>query len=223
MSYVADPHFSYFQEAYRQGIDSWSYLPVYEDVARDISFVPTESYVLDIGCGRGHGTMALAESGRRAVGIDYLPDLVRSANERACKQRIEQRVAYVCGDAYALPFVDESFDAVVDVQTFQHQDPRQWRRYCAEVWRVLRPGGSYMNVSLSKDTSLLLGHNPRSDENGHFEKHGLGYHFFSDREIVEHLEGMFLIVDESVRRYDSRTDPGEEIALLYTWGVKSGV
>ena len=46
------------------------------------------------------------------------------------------------GDAESLPFADESFDAVINVEA-SHAYPRL-SRFLAEVVRVLRPGGHFL-------------------------------------------------------------------------------
>jgi ubiquinone/menaquinone biosynthesis C-methylase UbiE len=49
---------------------------------------------------------------------------------------------FVQGDAQDLPFADETFDAVINVEA-SHQYP-DFERFLAEVARVLRPGGHFL-------------------------------------------------------------------------------
>src|SRR4051812_4610409 len=69
--------------------------------------------VLDVATGTGNAAIAAARLGCRAVGVDYVPALLERARERAAAERLD--VELVEGDAEALPFADESFDAVTSI------------------------------------------------------------------------------------------------------------
>jgi SAM-dependent methyltransferase len=93
--------------------------------------------VLEVGCGRGGGAAFVFERHRprSLVGLD----LARSAVERARREQGRAGLAFVQGDAEALPFADASFDAVLNVESAHwYPDVPQFLR---EVHRVLRPGG----------------------------------------------------------------------------------
>lgn len=69
--------------------------------------------------------------------LDLTPAMIRRARDRA--NRCGRAVSFVIGDATALPFAAESFDAVVlhlILAVIPHPD-----RALAEAARVLRPGG----------------------------------------------------------------------------------
>jgi len=63
--------------------------------------------VLDVGCASGAAVRALERAGHRAVGLDYAT--AQLARARAA----DPGGAYVAGDAYALPFHDDTFDLVI--------------------------------------------------------------------------------------------------------------
>src|SRR5438105_6136227 len=85
---------------------------------------------LDVGCGTGLATAAVAKLGWSAVGIDLSEDMLEAARGRGLE------VAQ--GSADALPFADESFDAAVSVWT--HIDLDDFSLAIKEIARVLRPG-----------------------------------------------------------------------------------
>lgn len=85
--------------------------------------------VLEVGCGRGHLTKALARRGVDIVGID--------ANPRAEEVAASGLVKHM--SAEELDFDDESFDAVVAVHSIEHIPPIA--QALGEMVRVLRPGG----------------------------------------------------------------------------------
>ena len=96
--------------------------------------------VLDVGCGLGRDAEAiLAKVGAagRAVGIDASRELIAKAIERT--QARSQRPEFRVGDAQALAFADDTFDASRVDRVLQHlQDPA---RAVVEMARVTRRGG----------------------------------------------------------------------------------
>ncbi|HEY7050399.1 MAG TPA: class I SAM-dependent methyltransferase [Jatrophihabitantaceae bacterium] len=93
--------------------------------------------VLDVACGNGNATLAAARSGTTAVGVDYVPALLESARERAVTEGLDAE--FHTGDAEALPFVEDEFDAVLSV--FGSMFAPDHRKTAAEMLRVTRPGG----------------------------------------------------------------------------------
>jgi 2-polyprenyl-3-methyl-5-hydroxy-6-metoxy-1,4-benzoquinol methylase len=93
--------------------------------------------VLDVGCGHGEFTVALAHEGAgRAVGLD-IQDHFRLARAQAAQVGVESRVEFVLGECAQFP--DGAFDVVVSHDAFEHfSDPAGMLR---EMVRVCAPGG----------------------------------------------------------------------------------
>lgn len=109
--------------------------------ARWLSERGARGRVLDLCCGFGRHTLALAELGADAYGLDLSEALLSQARELPDARRLRGRL--VRGDARALPFADESFDALVMLfSSFGYFDERGDRAVLAEISRVLRAGGS---------------------------------------------------------------------------------
>lgn len=87
-----------------------------------------EGRCLDVGCGTGLATAAVAELGWSAVGVDLSEDMLERARGRG--------VQVVRGSADALPFANGSFDAAVS--TWTHVDLDDFSAAVNEIARVLR-------------------------------------------------------------------------------------
>lgn len=99
------------------------------------------SEVLEIASGSGGPALFLVrESGCSVMGIDLHEDGVAAANAAATEQGLADRARFICGDARErLPFGDESFDAVLSIDSINHLYER--RQILSEWYRVLKPGG----------------------------------------------------------------------------------
>jgi SAM-dependent methyltransferase len=117
---------------YEQSMGRWSrHLALPFLAFADIGAV---SRVLDVGCGTGSLTLALAKSCPDVVGIDASPIYVAAAQDRA-----PPGVHIAVGDALALDFPDASFDAALSQLVLQFIPDAGC--VAAEMRRVVRPGG----------------------------------------------------------------------------------
>ena len=98
--------------------------------------------LLDVGGGWGRWSLAAARAGYRPVLIDPQLDLVLAA-ARVSRQ-LDLDVMAVCGDATALPFVDNAFDVVFSYSVLQHFAKPAARAALAEIQRVARRGGTVL-------------------------------------------------------------------------------
>ena len=93
--------------------------------------------VLDLACGTGDLTKALAERGWPVTGLDISAEMMTVGKEK-CRDLRPQPV-FMQGSAEQIPFADDTFDAVTiafGLRNFDH------RAQClAEIRRVLKPGG----------------------------------------------------------------------------------
>lgn len=94
---------------------------------------PPPERVLDIGTGTGEGALLLAREFPRASvrGIDIAEEMIRSAQGKIGLDP-EGRVAFRIADAASLPYQEDSFDLVAQLNMPPFFD---------EIARVLRPGG----------------------------------------------------------------------------------
>jgi len=95
--------------------------------------------VLDVACGSGRHVLGLAKLGYECTGLDYTPERVRIAKERATQQGIS--VKLMQGDATRLNYENE-FDAVLALYVlFLLPDDDDVSKCLSLIHRSLRPGG----------------------------------------------------------------------------------
>ena len=96
--------------------------------------------VLEIGCGHGGGASYLTRTLHPSsyTGLDLNPSAISFCQKRHQLADLE----FIQGNAEDLPFADNTFDAVVNVES-SHLYP-QFSRFLTEVARVLVPGGHFL-------------------------------------------------------------------------------
>jgi SAM-dependent methyltransferase len=126
-----------------------------------------EEVVLDLGCGRGLGTVMAAkklEAGY-AVGVDTWQKARVSGNDphsvlaNASKENVGPRVAAVKATSVQLPFADGSVDVILSGVAVHYLAPRRHREVLfAEMARVLKPGGrvGILDLGNGNEYSALL-------------------------------------------------------------------
>ena len=95
---------------------------------------------LEIGCGGGIVTGALAGLGYHMTGVEPAAPSIEAAREHARQLGLQERMTFVQGDAYDLSaFPEGCFDGVVVADVLEHL--YDLPTAVAQAWRVLRPGG----------------------------------------------------------------------------------
>ena len=98
--------------------------------------------LVDLGCGTGIASRALARTGARVVGLDPNADMLRAGAATGSD------VVYVRGAAEHLPLRDDTMDAATGGQCFHWFD---LDRVLGELARVLRPGAVCIAFWNSRD------------------------------------------------------------------------
>jgi tRNA (cmo5U34)-methyltransferase len=125
---------------------------------------PVQSF-LDLGCGDGVLSAAIVERFPQAEGVllDFSEPMLDAAKKRFANQTARLQFAYV---DYGLPFWTQSadhrspYDAIVSGYSIHHQPDTRKREIYAEIFRLLRPGGIFINVEhVSSPTKWVAGVN----------------------------------------------------------------
>lgn len=107
-----------------------------------------EGRALDVCCGTGLYSLIAAKAGSSVVATDIAERNLDLARLRA--ERAGIRLETACADAEALPFPNNSFNLATCAGSLSYVD---FRRFVAEIRRVLKPGGAFVCVD-------SLNHNP---------------------------------------------------------------
>jgi ubiquinone/menaquinone biosynthesis C-methylase UbiE len=115
--------------------------------------VSSAAQALDIGCGGGHLSFALAPHVARLVALDPSPGMLAAVSETAAARRLSQ-IETRQGNAESLPFADGSFQLVCTRYSAHH-----WTRLeeaVRELARVLAPGGHALVIdTLGQEDALV--------------------------------------------------------------------
>lgn len=112
--------------------------------------------VLDLACGTGESTIAIARGLPRAkvTGLDLSEGMLKVMEGKVEKEGFGDRITAVRGDGENLPFSESSFDRVAiafGIRNFQNRE-----QGLAEMLRVLRPGGRLVVLELSLPEQKVL-------------------------------------------------------------------
>ena len=122
------------------GQNSWTTVDEYDRFVEWLELDPAK-HALEVACGSGGPAHYLAFStGCRVTGIDASESGVATATAMAARSEQPERMAFSVADANAaLPFEDNSFDALLCIDAMNHfpERPAVLREWC----RVLRRGG----------------------------------------------------------------------------------
>ena len=127
--------------------DSWAEKTDEQVVARFQTALGEAGHgdLLDIACGPGVVTAAIAPKAASVVALDATQQMLEKAKARCAKAEL-RNVVFKRGNAEDLPFDDAQFDAVVTRLAVHHfADPQ---RALDEAFRVLRPGGAAVIVDV---------------------------------------------------------------------------
>lgn len=107
--------------------------------------------VLEVGCGTGRFTFALAGAGHKVRAVDYSAAMLDTCRERQQQEQHGKDIEFSEASIFELPFEDDSFDAVVCIHVLMHLP--EHAEAVRELIRVVKPGGRVI-FDIRNTTSL---------------------------------------------------------------------
>jgi ubiquinone/menaquinone biosynthesis C-methylase UbiE len=137
----------------------------------------------DVACGTGYGTRLLADAGAASiVGVDLDPEAVSYASDHY----LRPGVSFLEGSAENLSMLESGqFDVVVSFETIEHL--RDVNRYLSEIWRILRPNGTFLVSTPDRRLASVLFPFIRRPQNRYHVRE------FTQKELVELLSSHFIV------------------------------
>jgi SAM-dependent methyltransferase len=123
-----------------------------EMLGAEIGAVP-DAVVLDLGCGAGHASFAVAPHAASVTAYDLTAQMLAVVQREASARRLGN-ITTVQGMAEELPFPDAHFDRVISRYSAHH-----WHDVPAalrELQRVLKPGGQALLIDTAGGETPLL-------------------------------------------------------------------
>jgi sterol 24-C-methyltransferase len=113
--------------------------------------VPRGGKILDVGCGRGRIANHMARlTGAHVTGMNIDKTQIACAQEFAVSSGFGERCQFQVGDLndLPLPFADNSFDGVYEVQAFTYS--KDLGKLFKDIYRVLKPGARFACLDWAK-------------------------------------------------------------------------
>lgn len=104
----------------------------------DLASQVRKGRVLDLGCGSGTDAIYLAQQGFTVVGVDGSPVAIRRAQRKAAQAGVNP--AFLIQDVTRLEFLQDPFDAGLDVGCFHGLSKAGKEAYCRGLVRYTHPG-----------------------------------------------------------------------------------
>jgi 2-polyprenyl-3-methyl-5-hydroxy-6-metoxy-1,4-benzoquinol methylase len=98
--------------------------------------------VVDLGCGWGTFSFAVAALGPEVVGVDFSEKSIAFCLGRLAREP-RANLRFVCAEAADTRLEAASWDLVLAADLFEHLYPEDSARVVGEAYRLLRPGGRF--------------------------------------------------------------------------------
>ncbi|MDP5212456.1 class I SAM-dependent methyltransferase [Pseudoalteromonas tunicata] len=108
--------------------------------------------VLEVGCGPGANIWYLAREGFSVYAVEGSASAIEKAHNRLAAEVPHWQGELKVGDFLHLPFDDESFDAVIDIEAISCNEFEDSKKAYAEIARVLKPNGLLYSRAFAKGT-----------------------------------------------------------------------
>ena len=122
--------------------------PIHEQILRSAHLGRQAERALDVGCGAGLSTAALAPLARKVVGLEPIPTMLTH------RRTVAPHAGFVIGQAERLPFAGRTFDLVAAAGSLNYTDLPS---ALAEIARVLTGDGTFLLYDFSVGRTSVSG------------------------------------------------------------------
>lgn len=129
---------NWYHEHVSENVDTYHEKVIKPNLLRVLGDVRGK-HVLDVACGQGFFSRALASASARVTGIDIAPQLIALAKKQGSAD-----ISYLVASADRIPLPDESFDAAICVLALQNI--KNLSGTLAQVASLLKQGGMFAIV-----------------------------------------------------------------------------
>lgn len=151
----------------------------YGRAPRDLPSLAPGARVLEAGCGDGKTLAAMITRGWNILAVDFS----RSAISLCRRNPVIEHAWYVLADAAALPFRDETCDAVFLIHITGHAPEPVRNAIASESFRVLRSGGRLFFADFST-TDFRAGAGTAVEPYTWLKGDGIMTHYFTRSEVI---------------------------------------
>jgi demethylmenaquinone methyltransferase / 2-methoxy-6-polyprenyl-1,4-benzoquinol methylase len=126
-------------------------------VVRELSLRPGAT-AIDVATGTGDIARQIARTcpGSRVEAVDFCAEMMLAGRHKFAEGDLPRRVAFVCGDALALPYADDTFDGATT--GFALRNVSSIPKALSEMRRVLKPGARMVCLEISRPEWPLISH-----------------------------------------------------------------
>lgn len=117
--------------------------------------------ILEIGCGTGSSTVALAEQGATVTGIDIDHDALTVAKDRCRLYGVEAELRALNATTMAGIFGTQAFDAIIFFASLEHMTIAERLAALRDAWQMLPIGGLLVVVETPNRLWYYDGHTSR--------------------------------------------------------------
>jgi len=139
---------------------AWNKMPS-QDMHADTNLIRCRKYflgesknkrLLDIGFGEGANLLYFATEGFDCFGTEIAGNRLKLVQNKFKKTGKKAMLKLV--DSNSLPFADNFFDAIVAWQSIFYNDKKGYQKILAEIFRTLKPGGSFLCSTVSNQHAV---------------------------------------------------------------------
>ncbi|MDQ6630951.1 MAG: bifunctional demethylmenaquinone methyltransferase/2-methoxy-6-polyprenyl-1,4-benzoquinol methylase UbiE [Verrucomicrobiota bacterium] len=119
----------------------------------NLAKVKCGEHALDLCCGTGDISFALAKRGAEVVGLDFNEAMLKIAELKIQNSKFKTVPKFLQADAQQIPFPDAHFDIVTI--SYGLRNLTSWERGLEEMKRVVKPGGRLLALDFGKPENAL--------------------------------------------------------------------